>query len=146
MLSCIVFLFFNFRKRARCFAGDVGSVSIAFWILMLLIQMIIVSGNLIYLLFLAVYGVDSVLTIIHRIILKQNIFEAHRLHFYQLLANECHVPHLLVSSLYAFIQLVIIAFVIAFPGHYGTVAILCCLPLVVTYVVFKPLLMKFRSH
>jgi UDP-GlcNAc:undecaprenyl-phosphate GlcNAc-1-phosphate transferase len=30
IISVVVFNFFNFRKKAKCFAGDVGSVSIAF--------------------------------------------------------------------------------------------------------------------
>jgi len=29
-MSLLVFCFFNFRKKAKCFAGDVGSISIAF--------------------------------------------------------------------------------------------------------------------
>jgi UDP-N-acetylmuramyl pentapeptide phosphotransferase/UDP-N-acetylglucosamine-1-phosphate transferase len=93
MLAAVVFLFFNFRKRAKCFAGDVGSVTIAFWIIFLLLKLIIISGNYLYILFLGVYGVDTVLTIIHRLGLKQNIFDAHRLHFYQILANEQKWPH-----------------------------------------------------
>src|SRR5205823_1126030 len=87
MLASLVFLFFNFRKRAKCFAGDVGSVAVAFWIVFLLFKLIMVSNNWIYILFLSVYGVDAVLTIMHRLMLKQNIFQAHRLHFYQILAN-----------------------------------------------------------
>src|SRR5690554_382178 len=88
MIASLVFLFFNFRKRARCFAGDVGSVAIAFWIVTLLLILIIKTENLIWIGFLMVYGVDAVMTILHRIYLKQNIMEAHRLHFYQILANE----------------------------------------------------------
>src|SRR5690606_249734 len=112
MLACLVFLFYNFRKKAKVFAGDVGSICIAFWIVFLLGDLIIVSGNPIYILFLAVYGVDTILTIIHRLFLKQNIFEAHRLHFYQILANEQKVSHLLVSSIYGAVQLLIIVFVV----------------------------------
>jgi UDP-N-acetylmuramyl pentapeptide phosphotransferase/UDP-N-acetylglucosamine-1-phosphate transferase len=112
MLAAVVFLFFNFRKRAKCFAGDVGSVTIAFWIIFLLLKLIIISGNYLYILFLGVYGVDTVLTIIHRLGLKQNIFDAHRLHFYQILANEQKWPHLLVSTIYALMQLGIIVAVV----------------------------------
>ena len=59
MLASVVFLFFNFRKRARCFAGDVGSVAIAFWIVTLLLLLIVKTENLIWLGFLMVYGVNA---------------------------------------------------------------------------------------
>ncbi|WP_332456881.1 MraY family glycosyltransferase [Petrimonas sp.] len=106
MIASVMFLFFNFRKRAKCFAGDVGSVSIAFWIVTLLLILIIKTENLIWLGFLLVYGVDTIMTILHRIYLKQNIMEAHRLHFYQILANEKKMPHRLVSLIYFMVQLI----------------------------------------
>ncbi|MDR0799692.1 MAG: glycosyltransferase family 4 protein [Dysgonamonadaceae bacterium] len=112
ILSCVVFLFFNFRKRAKCFAGDIGSMAIAFWILTLLLQLMLKDRSLIWILFLAVYGVDAVGTILHRLYLKQNIFKAHRLHFYQILSNECGISHRKVASLYAFVQLLICSIVI----------------------------------
>ena len=106
LLASIVFLFFNFRMRAKCFAGDVGSVSTAFWILTLLLLLIIRTQSLIWIGFLLVYGVDTVCTILHRIYLKQNIMEAHRLHFYQILANERKIQHRIVSLIYFVIQLI----------------------------------------
>jgi len=112
MLASVVFLFFNFRKRARCFAGDVGSVAIAFWIVTLLLLLIIKTENLIWLGFLMVYGVDSVCTILHRLYLRQNILEAHRLHFYQILANEKQMPHRVVSLIYFGVQLLCSALII----------------------------------
>lgn len=111
-LAAIVFLFFNFRKRAKCFAGDVGSVSIAFWMVTLLLLLILKTQDLIWVGFLLVYGVDAVLTIAHRIYLKQNIMEAHRLHFYQILANERKIPHRLVSVIYFLVQLICSALII----------------------------------
>ncbi|RFZ95848.1 glycosyltransferase family 4 protein [Mucilaginibacter conchicola] len=142
MLASVAFLYFNFRKKAKCFAGDVGSITIAFWIVFLLARLIIKTQDLTYILFLAVYGIDSVLTIIHRLILKQNIFKAHRLHFYQLLANERRIPHLMVSSLYAIVQIAIIAFVITCDqlSPAGKFAVVL-LPLVILYIVIKSRLM-----
>lgn len=134
MLASGVFLFFNFRKKARCFAGDVGSVSIAFWIVFLLLLLMIQTQNLIWIGFLLVYGVDSVCTILHRIYLKQNIIEAHRLHFYQILANECRMPHRLVSSVYAAAQLVCSALIIRFyPTQAWSIFAILALALVATY-------------
>jgi UDP-N-acetylmuramyl pentapeptide phosphotransferase/UDP-N-acetylglucosamine-1-phosphate transferase len=112
MIASGVFLFFNFRKRAKCFAGDVGSVAIAFWIVTLLLMLIIKTNNLIWLGFLMVYGVDAVMTIVHRLYLKQNIMEAHRLHFYQIMANEKKMPHRVVSVIYFGLQLLCSALII----------------------------------
>ena len=112
ILGLMVFNYFNFRKKARCFAGDVGSISIAVIILFLLLKLMLQEQNLIYILFLSVYGVDSVLTIIHRLFLKENIFKAHRLHLFQVIVHNLKVPHLMMSSIYMFMQGIICAFVI----------------------------------
>jgi UDP-N-acetylmuramyl pentapeptide phosphotransferase/UDP-N-acetylglucosamine-1-phosphate transferase len=142
MLACLVFLFFNFRKRAKCFAGDVGSLGISFWIVTLLLQLMLASNSFIWILFLAVYGVDTVCTILHRIYLRQNIFEAHRLHFYQILSNEKGISHLKVSSLYALIQFIVCCAVIYFYNYFKSwiwiTAIFIILILSLTY------LLKFR--
>lgn len=139
-IASVVFLVFNFRKKAKCFAGDVGSVTIAFWIAGLLLQLIIQTGNYTYILFLAIYGVDTILTIIHRLYLKQNIFKAHRLHFYQILANDRKIPHLYVSTLYAVLQAIVCVIVI-FNGSVLSFAGVI-IPLVIMYVALKPKLMK----
>ena len=111
-LACVVFLFFNYRKKAKCFAGDVGSMAISFWIVTLLLMLMLQTQSLVWILFLSVYGVDAVCTILHRLYLKQNIFEAHRLHFYQILSNECEISHLKVSVVYGIVQLFICMLVI----------------------------------
>ncbi len=145
MLACVVFLYFNFRKKARCFAGDVGSITIAFWITFLLLKLIFITNNWLYILFLAVYGVDAVLTIMHRLILKQNIFKAHRLHFYQLLSNEYKMPHLLVSCIYALVQLAVIILIITNKNlPLLTIVAIVILPLMLSYLIIKPYLMKLR--
>ena len=108
-LALLVFNFYNSRRKAKCFAGDVGSVSIAFILLFLLGKLIIQTEDFSYLILLAVYGVDSVITIIHRLILKENIFDAHRKHLYQILANECSIPHTIVSGSYALLQFILFA-------------------------------------
>jgi UDP-N-acetylmuramyl pentapeptide phosphotransferase/UDP-N-acetylglucosamine-1-phosphate transferase len=143
MLACAVFLYFNFRKKAKCFAGDVGSVTIAFWIITLLVQVILVTHNWAYLLFLVVYGVDSVLTIAHRLLLKQNIFKAHRLHFYQIMVNERKFSHLWVAFGYTFVQGIIILIILA-DLKLTTFALfmITIIPLMIIYISLKPILMK----
>lgn len=123
MVAILVFGFFNFRTKARCFAGDVGSVSMGYVLVFLLLGFIFVRfeeaqyGDLLkisqridfkvsihYLLLLSLYGVDAILTLVQRLYLKENIFEAHRRHFYQLLCNEYGIWHIAVSAGYALIQ------------------------------------------
>ena len=107
--SVLVFDFFNFRKRAKCFAGDVGSVSIAFVVLFLIGSLILQTKDFSWLVFLVVYGVDSVLTIVHRLLLHENIGLPHRKHLYQIMANELKIPHVVVSLTYMVVQGVVVA-------------------------------------
>ena len=109
MIAAVVFCIFNFRPkgRAKCFAGDVGSIGVAFIMLFLLGNVILKTGDITWLIFLLVYGVDGCLTIVHRIMLHENLGEAHRKHAYQIMANELKIGHVKVTLLYMTIQLVV---------------------------------------
>lgn len=109
VLASLVFCVFNFRPKgkAKCFAGDVGSIGIAFIMLFLLGNVIIKTEDITWLIFLLVYGVDGCLTIVHRIMLHENLGEAHRKHAYQLMANELKIGHVKVASLYMVMQLAV---------------------------------------
>ena len=111
-LSCLAFGIFNVRKKAKTFAGDVGSISMALFLGYLMIKTIIDSGQLGYILFFSVYGIDAIITIISRLLRKENIFQPHRSHLYQYLANEMGYSHILVAFIYAGFQLGINALVI----------------------------------
>ena len=100
-----VFTFFNFRQRAKCFAGDVGSVSMCFILLFATLSLILTTGKPIYILFFAVYGVDSVMTIVFRLLQRENIFKAHRSHLYQYLANEAGGNRLVIAICYGILQI-----------------------------------------
>lgn len=143
ILADVVFCLFNFRPkgRAKCFAGDVGSIGIAYILLFLIGGLIMLTGDITYLVFLLVYGVDGCLTIIHRILLHENLGEAHRKHAYQIMANELKIGHVKVSSFYALLQVAIsLGFVYLCPDtvawHWvyfiGAIAVLS-----VAYVLFK---------
>lgn len=143
ILADVVFCLFNFRPkgRAKCFAGDVGSIGIAYILLFLIGGLIMLTGDITYLVFLLVYGVDGCLTIIHRILLHENLGEAHRKHAYQLMANELKIGHVKVSSFYALLQVAIsLGFVYLCPDtvawHWayfiGAIVVLS-----VAYVLFK---------
>jgi UDP-N-acetylmuramyl pentapeptide phosphotransferase/UDP-N-acetylglucosamine-1-phosphate transferase len=119
LLAVLVFGIFNFRPegKAKCFAGDVGSISIAYILLFILGRLIVKTNDFTWLILLLVYGVDGCLTICHRIILHENLVKAHRKHIYQLMANELKIGHLKISILYMVLQLIIsIGFIFLCPN------------------------------
>ena len=107
IIGVLVFCIFNFRPKgkAKCFAGDVGSITIAFIMLFAIGRLVVLTQDITYLIFLLVYGVDGCFTICHRILLHENLGEAHRKHAYQLMANELNIGHVKVSLLYMAMQL-----------------------------------------
>lgn len=109
ILGVLVFCLFNFRPKgkAKCFAGDVGSITIAFIMLFAIGKLVVMTQDVTYLILLLVYGVDGCLTICHRILLHENLGEAHRKHAYQLMANELKIGHVKVTLLYMAMQLVV---------------------------------------
>lgn len=143
ILASLVFCIFNFRPKgkAKCFAGDVGSIGIAFIMLFLLGNVIIKTQDVTWLIFLLVYGVDGCLTIVHRIMLHENLGEAHRKHAYQLMANELKIGHVKVSSLYMVMQLVIsLGFIYLCPDNvacHRMYLVGALLVLSLAYVLFK---------
>lgn len=148
IIGVLVFCFFNFRPKgkAKCFAGDVGSIGIAFVLLFAIGRLIVQTGDVTYLTLLLVYGVDGCCTIIHRIMLHENLGQAHRKHAYQLMANELGMSHIVVSLLYMLMQLVVsLGFIYLCPNkmlaHWGY---LICVGLVLAgmYVLF----MKKNYH
>lgn len=141
-LSLLVFCFFNFRKKAKCFAGDVGSISIAFILLFVLGLLILKTHDFSYIVFFAVYGADTVLTICHRIQLQENLGEAHRKHAYQIMANELKIPHTTVASFYMAVQLLVSAGLIYLPiNHYVYLGLVVVI-LAIAYLLF----MKKNYH
>ena len=150
LLGVLVFAFFNFRNKAKCFAGDVGAVAIAFVLLFALGALIIQTGNLIYILFLSVYGIDAVWTIVRRLLRKENIFEAHRSHLYQFLGNEAKVNKLVISFCYGLIQLLIGLLVIQFSDQEAMVQIIFAVSLLVglsaIYLILKTYIIKKYVH
>jgi len=143
MIALLIFNFFNFRKKANCFAGDVGAISIAFIIVFLLGTLILKTNNFSYIVLLALYGVDTVCTIVHRIALKENIFEAHRKHLYQIMANELKIPHVVVSGIYCLLQSLIVVGLVITNNPYWYLSIVVLI-LGVTYILF--MLKFYRLH
>lgn len=143
IIGVLVFSLFNFRSKgkAKCFAGDVGSVGIAFILLFAIGRLVVMTGDVTYLIFLLVYGVDGCLTICHRILLHENLGEAHRKHAYQLMANELKMSHVTVSLLYMAIQLAVsLGFIYLCPNTvlaHWIYLVGALLVLALAYVLFK---------
>jgi len=143
IIGVLVFSIFNFRPKgkAKCFAGDVGSIGIAFIILLALARLMIATKDVTYIVFFVLYGVDGTLTIVHRIMLHEHLGEAHRKHAYQLMANELKMSHVTVSLIYMGIQLVVsLGFIYLIPNTivaHWIYLVVTALILAVAYVLFK---------
>ena len=144
LCSVVVFCFFNFRRKAKCFAGDVGSVGIAFILLFLIGKLILKTEDFSWMILLAVYGVDSVLTIIHRLMLHENIGLPHRKHMYQLMANELKIPHVVVSLVYMAVQAIVIIGYI-YCQNWGYLYLLCAI-LLLSFIYVWFMRKYFRLH
>jgi UDP-N-acetylmuramyl pentapeptide phosphotransferase/UDP-N-acetylglucosamine-1-phosphate transferase len=146
LMGVLVFAFFNFRTKAKCFAGDVGAVAIAFILLFALGALIIKTGNVIYILFLSVYGIDAVWTIVRRLMKKENIFEAHRSHLYQFLGNEAKVNKLAISFCYGLLQFLIGLLILQFSDQDATTQIIFAVSLLTglsaIYLILKTYIIK----
>lgn len=109
IIGMLVFSIFNFRPKgkAKCFAGDVGSIGIAFIILFALGKLMLATQDVTYIVFFLMYGIDGSLTIFHRIMLHENLGQAHRKHAFQLMSNELKMGHITVTLIYMIGQLII---------------------------------------
>jgi len=143
IIGVLVFSIFNFRPRgkAKCFAGDVGSIGMALILVFCLGRLMIATGDITWIVLFLVYGVDGVLTICHRIMLHENLGQAHRKHAYQLMANELKMSHVTVSLIYMGIQLVVsLGFIYLIPNTivaHWIYLVVTALILAVAYVLFK---------
>lgn len=134
LCAAMVFCFFNFRTKATCFAGDVGAVSVAFVLVFLLAKLMIKSQSIGWIAFLAVYGVDVVLTIGHRIMLRENLGQAHRKHMYQIMANELKIEHTDVALIYMAVQTLVCMIYLLLPSVWTAFWLVLALSMV--YVLF----------
>lgn len=117
ILAIIVFNLFNFRIRAKCFAGDVGSLSIGFIIVYFVLILSLRGHSMSWIAILSVYLVDGGMTILHRLLLRENLMKPHKKHAYQIMANELKIPHLAVSGIYMGLQAICCVVYILWPGY-----------------------------
>ncbi|MBC6367502.1 glycosyltransferase family 4 protein [Algoriphagus sp. AK58] len=118
ILSLFVFLIFNLRKKALMFAGDIGSISLAYLVIYFLAKWYLEVGNWTIILFLLVYGADSFLTLGQRLIRGENVTQPHRSHLYQLLVNQLKQDHVLIALVFALLQFGLNFFLFIYPQSY----------------------------
>ena len=133
IIAMSIFAFFNCRKNAVCFAGDVGSIVIGFFIMYMIVELCWATADVTCIILVSVYGIDTAFTIVQRLFAGENILLPHRHHLYQVLANQWKIEHYKVSLYYAKTQLVINAIYIVIPSEYHLtyfifviVALSCC--------------------
>ena len=143
IIATVVFGFFNFRKNAICFSGDVGSIVMGFFILYFVSEFILSTGSASIIVFLIIYAIDSVFTIFQRLFAGENIFQSHRLHLYQILANQCNIAHYKIALAYSIAQLIInIGYLIISDELKWTYFIIVTISLTVLYFSIKRFLIK----
>jgi UDP-N-acetylmuramyl pentapeptide phosphotransferase/UDP-N-acetylglucosamine-1-phosphate transferase len=113
--STVCFLLLNLRTKALAFMGDTGSVGLGFALLYLMYSLIAATGDIYYLLLFAIYGIDSGLTVVFKLILRENIFIPHRDFLFKKLVHVGKYGHVRISIIYACIQTAINVVVIVIP-------------------------------
>ena len=143
IIGVLVFSIFNFRARgkAKCFAGDVGSIGMALILVFVVGRLMLATGDVTWIVLFLVYGVDGMMTIFHRIMLHENLGQAHRKHAYQLMANELKMSHVTVSLIYMGLQLAIsLGFICLCPNTilaHWVYLVTAGLVLAIAYILFK---------
>jgi UDP-N-acetylmuramyl pentapeptide phosphotransferase/UDP-N-acetylglucosamine-1-phosphate transferase len=96
------------------FCGDVGSVSIALIVIFCIGMLILKSDDWKYIFLLSAYGIDTIYTLVYRLLKGENIFKAHKLHFFQVLVHQYGWSHLQVSTFFFAVQLLVNIVVVSY--------------------------------
>lgn len=136
LVAQIVFTCFNLRDVI--FAGDVGSITLGYIQVFITISLILVARDASLVIFFIVCISDTGLTTVQRLFFGESILEPHRMNIYQRLTTERGMPHIVVSLIYALLQLLIDAlyFLIPTSMHWTYLLIVSGL-LVVLYFVLR---------
>jgi UDP-N-acetylmuramyl pentapeptide phosphotransferase/UDP-N-acetylglucosamine-1-phosphate transferase len=145
IVSCLVFMYFNFRKQAICFLGDVGSIGLGFWVVAALCYVVFANYQFEYFLFISVYLIDAGFTFIQRLLNGENVFHPHRKHLYQLLVNEMGYSHLTIATTYALVQLAVNFFVIGTNIPIVPTVMCVLVPLSLIYIFSKRYIIRHKK-
>lgn len=150
IIPMAIFAFYNVRRRALAFIGDVGSVSISLIVIFLMFNLLLTTGNYIYLLLFSTFGIDAGLTVFYKLILRENIFVPHRDFLFKRLVHVAKLPHLKVSVYYLLVQLGINAVVLALPSNEKlsiqlSILFVFIIAQIAAYIYFRNKLMRRKS-
>lgn len=146
LVASVVFCIFNFRKKALCFSGDVGSIVLGFFIAVFVAYFIVTTAEASVIVILIVYAVDTSLTIVQRLFMGENILTPHKLHLYQVLANKRGMEQRLISVYYAAVQIVInIGYFLTAKEFRWSYAIMVSLIVATVYFILKSGVVKRRD-
>lgn len=106
LVSTAVFAAYNCRREPSVYSGDVGSITIGFFIATSLVYYILDSDEYSAAVFVLVFLIDAFCTFMERLLRGDNVFMSHRRHLYQLLIRRRAHP-LTVSAGYAAVQLAV---------------------------------------
>lgn len=138
ILATLVLAIFNFRRKALVFSGDVGSITMGYCVMFIMASTILYTSDATIIVFLLVYAVDTVYTIVQRLCEGERITLPHRKHIYQILVYKRGYSHLSVSVAYAAVQLLINLGYFLIPAQlHWTYVITTLLTLTVAYFVMK---------
>lgn len=104
LISLFLFGFYNFRKKAIFFAGDIGSVSMGTFIFFLGLYFAVALKSPLIILAIIVYGADTGCTFLYRkLFTDENVFDPHRHHIYQKLVDVKKVTFKSISYLHCYL-------------------------------------------
>ena len=145
-LSCMGFIPFN-MPEAKVFMGDVGSILLGFVFAGMVVYL---SKNVLdflcFMSFLFPFYIDEFTTMMVRLKYGENLTKAHRRHLYQLLANECKIPHWKISLGYGIFQLLIGASILSIKTM-GLITVISILVFYIcTFTTFSFIFRKKTTH
>lgn len=106
LVAVAVFAMFNFRSRAMVFSGDVGSITVGYFIAFSLTVLMAYYGRLSMAVFVLVFFVDTFFTFLHRLFKGENVLSPHKKHLYQIMLQAGY-QQLTVAAGYALLQAVL---------------------------------------
>ncbi len=107
LLAILTFGFYNFRKRAVFFSGDIGSMTLGILAFFMVLVLLMDLRAPVLILLLMVCLADTLGTIAKRLLSNKNIFKAHREHIYEQLTDKTKLSHLQIALIYAMVQIIV---------------------------------------
>lgn len=137
LAATLVLAIFNVRDRARVFAGDVGSITLGYFIALATLYLGIVYGRPSIVVIVLIFIVDTFVTFVERVLAREHVMKPHCRHLYQRLIAAGYRPTA-VASWYALAQGCINAvWLVLPPGAQNIYACTAAVAVTVAYILIK---------